>query len=130
MTDARSVLEYIIERHNIDRNRIYLTGISNGGTGVWNFAEAYPDLWAAVAPVSSFRCPDVAAIRHLPAWIFHGSLDEDAPVAPQRELVGKLKQSGCDCQFTEFSNKGHSIFAEIYDSQNLYDWFLTKHRIK
>ena len=122
------VLDYVIKRHRIDPDRVYLTGISNGGSGVWRLAEAYPDRWAAVAPLGSFYQPDVAKVRHIPAWIFHGGMDEKAPVAPVRGLVKGLQRVRADVRYTEVPNKGHTIFTEIYDSKDLYAWFAEKKR--
>ena len=36
---------------NVDEDRIYLTGESMGGWGVWNVAGRHPDIFAAIAPV-------------------------------------------------------------------------------
>lgn len=126
--NAMRVLDYIIKRHRIDPDRVYLTGISNGGSGVWRMAEAYPDRWAAVAPLGSFYRPDVSRVRHIPSWIFHGALDEKAPVEPQRSLVKELKKAGADVRYTEVPDKGHTIFTETYDARDVYDWFATKSR--
>jgi predicted esterase len=125
--DAMKVLEHVIKRHHIDPARVYLTGISAGGSGVWRLAETYPDKWAAVAPVSSFIQPDVQKVRHIPAWIFHGAKDIAAPVERDRDLVQKLKAAQADVRYTEAPDRGHNM-RSVYDSQELYDWFATKTR--
>jgi predicted esterase len=125
--DTMKVLDYVIKRHHIDPARVYLTGISNGGSGVWRLAETYPDRWAAVAPVSSFIQPDVQKVRHIPAWIFHGAKDIAAPVEGDRNLVQKLKAAQADVRYTEAPDRGHNMRG-VYDSQELYDWFATKKR--
>lgn len=121
-------LDYVIRRHRVDPARVYLTGISNGGSGVWQLAEAYPDRWAAVAPISSFIEPDVPRVRHIPAWIFHGAKDDKAPVGPQRKLVQELKEAGADVRYTELPNQGHMIGRELYRSKELYEWFAQKRK--
>jgi predicted esterase len=125
--DAMNVLEHVIKRHNIDPARVYLTGISAGGSGVWHLAEAHPDRWAAVAPVCSFIQPDVQKVRHIPAWIFHGAKDIAAPVELDRDLVQKLKAARADVHYTEAPDKGHNMRG-VYYSRELYDWFATKNR--
>ncbi|MEW6118120.1 MAG: prolyl oligopeptidase family serine peptidase [Nitrospirota bacterium] len=44
-------LENIMSGYRVDQDRIYLTGISMGGYGVWRTAIEYPDRFAAIAPV-------------------------------------------------------------------------------
>ncbi len=50
MLDFLEVLEDVKEYFRIDTNRIYLTGHSMGGHGVWHIGFARPDLFAALAP--------------------------------------------------------------------------------
>lgn len=124
--DAVTVLDYVIRRHRIDPNRVYLTGTSNGGSGVWHMAEAYPDRWAAIAPICSFHRPEVAKVKHLPTWVFHGEKDEESPVSRQRELVRELEAAGCDVRYTELRGKGHLIGQPVYNLTELYEWFRIK----
>ena len=37
------VVQYVIDQYNIDPKRVYVTGISLGAAGAWNYAAAYPD---------------------------------------------------------------------------------------
>ena len=48
--DALEVLDIVKERYNIDENRIYLTGHSMGGHGVWHIGSLFPDRFAAIGP--------------------------------------------------------------------------------
>jgi predicted esterase len=121
--NAMLALDYVVERHHIDPARVYLTGLSSGGDGVWTFAESYPDRWAAVAPVSGFSDPDVQKVRHLPLWIFHGAKDQVAPVERERRLVQRLKKAGADVRYTEVAEGDHVLTWEPYDSGQLFQWF-------
>jgi predicted esterase len=123
---AMMALDYVIAHHRIDPARVYLTGLSTGGSGVWNLAQAYPDKWAAVAPVCSFISPDLEKVRHLPAWIFHGAKDEQAPVDRERYLVQQFKKAGADVRYTEVPNRGHYIWDVAYNPKELYKWLASK----
>jgi len=50
-TDVVRVVEEACRRYTIDRDRIYLYGISMGGSGSWQVGVHYPDLFAALGPV-------------------------------------------------------------------------------
>jgi predicted peptidase len=121
-------LDYVIGRHRIDPSRVYLTGISAGGSGVWELAQAYPAKWAAVAPVCSFISPEVEKVRHLPAWIYHGAKDQQAPVERERYLVQQLQAAGVEVHYTEVPNKGHYIWEEAYNPKTLYKWLAGKRK--
>lgn len=45
------LIQSTIEEHNIDPDRVYLTGLSMGGFGSWALAAEAPEMFAAVAPV-------------------------------------------------------------------------------
>src|SRR5690348_4321094 len=38
-------------KYKVDKERIYLTGLSMGGFGTWNIATKFPSVFAAIAPV-------------------------------------------------------------------------------
>src|SRR4030066_1336392 len=46
-----NLLDEIVNRYNVDTERIYLTGLSMGGYGTWTLAAAYPERFAAIAPI-------------------------------------------------------------------------------
>ena len=44
-------IDYIYEAYPVDQDRVYLTGLSMGGTGTWMLAMADPHRFAAIAPI-------------------------------------------------------------------------------
>ena len=46
------VLNDILQHYNVDRDRIYITGFSNGGTGALYFATLWPHRFAAVVSLT------------------------------------------------------------------------------
>lgn len=48
--DALEVLNLVKQRYRIDESRIYLTGHSMGGHGVWHIGSLFPDQFAAIGP--------------------------------------------------------------------------------
>ena len=72
--------EKIVDEYPVDRDRVYLTGLSMGGFGTWNFAMAFPELFAAIIPIcGGTHMPEyIRRLKRVPVWCFHG--DEDAVV--------------------------------------------------
>ena len=46
-----ALLDHVLEVHRADANRVYLTGLSMGGFGTFNFGLSHPDRFAAIAPI-------------------------------------------------------------------------------
>jgi predicted esterase len=125
---AMKALDHVIRRHHIDPARIYLTGLSVGGSGVWGLAEAYPEKWAALAALSSLYSPDLRKLRPVPVRIYAGGRDEPHLVESQRHLARQLKEANLDVTYTELPDKGHDIWSEVYSSRELFDWFAQKRK--
>jgi predicted peptidase len=47
---AMAILEEVGNSYKTDKKRVYLTGLSMGGSGTWSLAAAHPERWAAIAP--------------------------------------------------------------------------------
>ncbi len=128
-----ALLDEIIEKYRVDEGRIYLTGLSLGGAGTWNFAVRRPDRLAAIAPVCGWARPANAdKIKHIPVWAFHGAKDHKVPVEQSIEMVNALKRAGGDARLTihpislpELTI--HNSWTQTYSNPELYEWFL-KHR--
>jgi predicted esterase len=120
----------------IDSDRIYVTGLSLGGAGVWNFALAYPDVPAAVVSMAGFyyygadivprNICDLAAV---PMWVFHGEQDEIVSIEWEQALVDALDECGGDVQFTIYPDADHAqTFEQGFADPALYTWLLEQHR--
>lgn len=130
ITATAEVLDRVIVRHNIDRDRVHLTGLSIGANGAWRAAVTVPDRWAAIATVSAYARPGADAVRELrlPVWIVHGVIDRQAPVEAEREFVKTLREVGVDAMYDEVADKGHDVWDRAYADAGLYQWFASKRR--
>jgi len=129
-TMVAAFLRKIESKYRIDRDRVYLTGLSLGGIGTWSFAEAHPEMVAAVAPVSGFGDPSqVAKIGKLPVWAFHGSADGNVPLQRDMDTITALELAGGDAKITVFPGLSHfETWPPAFSDMQLYSWMLT-HRI-
>lgn len=120
-------IDKIIDFYKVDKDRVYLTGLSMGGFGTWYMAMAYPDMFAAIAPCCGGGMPWNASVLTMPVWAFHGA--EDTSVLPVYtiDMVEKLKKTNSDVRFSLYDNIGHNIGVKAY-SDDLLSWLLSKKR--
>ncbi|MFN8207298.1 MAG: prolyl oligopeptidase family serine peptidase [Bacteroidales bacterium] len=117
-------------KYRIDTNRVYLTGVSLGGSGTWYIAARYPDKFAAIAPMSGFTSHldfidnHIDKLMNIPIWAFHGKIDQVVPFEETERIIKKLDGKNRDLKFTVEPQVGHWINWLIYPNQELYDWFL------
>lgn len=124
----------IINENNIDTNRIYLTGLSSGGWATWNLALAYPDLFAAIVPISSFvdliPLEGICKIKNLPIQMFHGLLDDVVKVDYAIAVYKELKACNATIKLTIFDDANHDSWTRVYDNKEIYEWMLQQNKIK
>ena len=129
------------EEWKIDGDRIYLTGLSQGGQGTWTLGAAHADTFAAVAPVCGYvRRMDPAELarnlRRMPSWSFHGEDDPIVPVQETRKMHAALReargdQSGSDdpdARLTTYPGVGHESWERAYMDPELPRWLLSRRR--
>ena len=71
------LLEKTLNNYRVDKDRVYITGLSMGGYGTWALATKRPDLFAAAVPICGGGDPSTASLlKNLPIWVFHGARDK------------------------------------------------------
>lgn len=119
----------VVKRYRVDRERVYVTGLSMGGHGTWYLALKYPRRFAAIAPVCGAGNPDAAhKIKHLPTWIFHGERDEVVSCERSREMARALRKCGGKPRLTIYPNVKHDSWTRTYKNPKFYDWLLKQRR--
>lgn len=119
-------LEYILATLPIDKNRVYLTGLSMGGTGTWMLAMAAPDMFAAIAPIcGSGICWNAEAIKDIPVFIYHGDCDDVVPISESINMLSKLNTIGGNAQIKICYGIGHNAWDYAYSEKELADWLLS-----
>jgi predicted esterase len=126
---VNALVEKLCQRFpRIDRNRIYLTGLSMGGKGTWLTLEASPQIYAAAAPFSAVDVrPDLAPqllknIRYL--HIVCGGNDNGFTTGSHRMYEALKPTLGDRVQFTEYPGEGHNVWDHYYPFQSFYETLL------
>jgi predicted esterase len=126
MEDLLSEIEH---KYPVDRDRVYLTGLSMGGFGTWMLAAEHPDWFAAAAPVcGGGEVADAPLLANLPIWVFHGAKDDVVPAERSREMVRALREQRGRVRFTLYPEAKHDSWTQTYEDDALYAWFLQQRR--
>lgn len=124
-----ALVDEALTSYRIDRERVYLTGLSMGGYGTWYLALEQPHRFAAIAPVCGGGNPKQAhKLKNLPVWVFHGARDKVVPLSESEEMVQALKKYGGNVKFTVYPEADHDCWTQTYNNLALYEWFLQHRR--
>ena len=126
------VLTYVLANFRVDQNRIYVTGISRGGTGTWTYTAAYPQKVAAIIPISGRTdLTHACQLKDIPVWTFNG--DGDLVVVPQYSIdisdeINACQPTGRYTPHTTILNaRDHNGWNEVYNGSSgykIYEWLL------
>lgn len=133
-----ALLERVGGERTIDPARVYFTGLSMGGFGVWSLGLRQPERFAALAPIcGGGRISDVeaaartrpAALRTLGAWAFHGARDRVVPPDESERMVAALRRADMtDVRLTVYPDLEHDSWTPTYANPELYAWLLAHRR--
>ncbi len=125
-----ATIRSVQRRYHIDPDRIFLTGMSNGGIGTWIIGMHHAPLFAGIAPMASgldnVLMPFLANLRSTPTYIIHGSKDQVMPVELSRTIAKELTRLGYPFVYREHDREhpmagGHYFPRE--ELPELVTWF-------
>jgi predicted peptidase len=113
----------------IDERRIYVTGQSMGGAGVWNMLTYRPRIFAAAAICcGSQTTEDGTGSIATPLWNFHGDADNTVPVSVSRARIAARRKAGGHPLYTEYAGVDHNVWQWAYTEPELAKWLFAQRR--
>lgn len=119
----------VMDSLHVDKTKVYLTGLSMGGYGTWDWGSLHSEHFAALVPIcGAGTVSRMSRLQHTPVWVFHSADDPTVNVNESRTLVNELKRLGADVQYTEYPDGGHDAWTRAYNTPELYTWLLKQHK--
>jgi predicted esterase len=123
-TQIDQFIEHIKATYRVDASQIFISGISMGGSGVFDYVNAYPQKIKAMVPVSTWPAGNVSNFINVPVWGFMGTSDPSNLV----QFIAELTLLGGTAKFTQYPG-GHvpSVWNAVYSGaygDDIYTWML------
>jgi predicted peptidase len=123
------VVDQMLEASAVDKNRIYITGLSMGGYGTWDALVRRPDLFAAAMPICGGADPNTATkIKHVPIACFHGAKDTVVTPDKSSKMIEALRAAGSKPVYVEYPDVGHDSWTETYATEDNIQWLFDQRR--
>lgn len=136
-----SFLKFALNHYDVDKRRVYLTGVSCGAIGVWDYIAVHGDeLIAAAVPIAGHLVDAFAEagckLGRVPVWAFHGEDDEIVPVDlgvadPIADLKACADPRPTEVRLTTYPGADHDAWSQTYDlsaGHDIYAWLLSHDR--
>lgn len=120
------MVDHISENWGVDRERILLTGLSDGATFALLSGLQESSPFTALAPASGVLHPtnfgngNIGRAAGKRIYLIHGALDWMFPVALARAAAEELDKAGADLTFREIEDLSHTYPRE--ENAKILDW--------
>lgn len=134
-SQIKALIDFAVGEYAVNRDRVYLTGLSCGAIGSWNYAGSFINSQiAAMVPIAgngngAFNNAG-CALGDLPIWAFHGDNDGTVGVSGTTGPINKLlacNPQPRNVQMTIYPGVGHNSWSRTYDlsaGYDIYQWML------
>ena len=126
------LMDQFIENKQVDKQRIYVSGLSMGGMGTFEILYRRPNMFAAATPICGNGSTEFAYLyaNKVSIWIFHGS--DDKVVSPKHSLnmATAIIESGGSPKMTLYENVGHGSWDNAFAEKNYLKWIHSKTKNK
>ncbi len=135
--EVHDFIDYAVDNYNVDPARVYITGLSCGAYGIWEYLGKYAGAVkaAAAVPIAGDGRPgnrsDYCALGATPLWAFTGLLEDT--VDPQGSIEPMTALQACPgvpadhAKLTAYPDRDHNSWDPAYGGANdddIYDWML------
>jgi predicted peptidase len=116
-----------LKEFNVDKDRVYLTGLSMGGYGTWIYGAKHAGTFAALYPIcGGGREDDAKALAKVPIWAFHGEDDRVVKPEESKKMVDAVQAAGGLVKYTEFPKTDHNSWDKAYDDAAALKWLFSQ----
>ncbi len=127
---ALAMVDALRREFAIDEHRIYVTGQSMGGAGVWNMLANRAHFFAAAVICCGGESPDDGTGSiDTPVWNFHGDSDQTVPVSSSRERIAARRKAGGHPLYTEYAGVDHNVWQWAFTEPELVKWVFSQRRV-
>lgn len=132
--DVIRLVRLVSKEYNINPNRIYIHGLSEGGAAVYHIIRRAPWLFSAVMTMSAVNDGGIIfnnlqnEVVSLPIRTFQGGKDEDPTPTETRGYVVNFKNAGLDIKYYLYSHLGHGTWNTAYSEPDFFSWMLSKNK--
>ena len=129
MRILQSLVKYILGNYPVNKDKVYVGGLSMGGMGTYELVRRSPGIFTAAFPICGGANPATAAsMKHVSWWLFHGAKDDIIYPAFSEKMFAAFKKEKINVQFTLYPEANHNSWDATFAEPGLLPWLFAQHR--
>jgi predicted esterase len=132
--DVIKTVRLLVKKYNIDEDRIYIEGISNGGGGTFEALKRASWLFACAVMMSPISDGFVLSqgmeptIAHIPLWIFQGGKDKGPTPFYTENHIKQFRDAGAVVRYNLYPDLGHGTWNTAFKEPDFFSWIRAKNK--
>jgi predicted peptidase len=127
MVMAMHLVQNIFERYPVNKQQVYVMGLSMGGMGTFEIVRRMPNVFAAAVPICGGAHPSTAPkLVKTKWWIFHGLKDDLVDPGFSKKMEAALKKSNASVRATYYPDANHNSWDPAFREPGLLDWLFSQ----
>lgn len=116
------------KKEAVDKNRMYVAGLSMGGMGTFDLITRFPRKFAAAIPIcGGIHEKRLKNIARMPIRIYHGDADQVVSPEHSKNAFIELKANGAqNVELFIFPNVGHDSWTTAFEQEDFLSWMFSK----
>jgi predicted peptidase len=125
----QELIRYTLEAYAVEKNRVYIGGLSMGGMGTYEVVRRMPGVFAAAVAICGGEHPATAKqLKKVDWWIFHGGKDDVVPPQASQQIANALNKEGAKVKFTLYPEANHNSWDPAFAEKDLLPWLFSQKR--
>jgi len=130
MAAVINLMDSLINTNTVDRDRVYVGGLSMGGMGTFEIVKRNPNLFAAAFPICGGGNPKGVKkyAKKVSFWVFHGVKDDVVLHEYSEIMVKAIKKKGGEVKFSLYPEANHNSWDKAFSEPELLTWIFSKNK--
>ncbi|MBW4891249.1 prolyl oligopeptidase family serine peptidase [Mucilaginibacter sp. HMF5004] len=116
-------IDDFLSKPYVDKDRVYVGGLSMGGMGTLELLRRRPNVFAAAFSIcGGDNALNAKSYAQTPLWLFHGEDDTIVPAAHSKDISTAIEKFGGKPKLTLYQNVAHNSWSNAFAEPELLPW--------
>lgn len=127
MEAVMGLIDSITSQNYIDKERIYVGGLSMGTMGTFELLARKPEMFAAAFAICGGADPEVIKSypKNLNIWIFHGEKDNVVSPKFSKIMAREINSAGGNAKLSLYPEANHNSWDPAFAEPYLLPWLFS-----
>ncbi|MFZ4056603.1 MAG: alpha/beta hydrolase-fold protein [Ferruginibacter sp.] len=126
MRALNTLFHHLLKTYKVNRQQIYIGGLSMGGMGTFEMVYRNPGVFAAAFPIcGGANVQTAASMKDVNWWIFHGAKDDVVPSVLSQNMYEALLNNKQTVRFSLYPEANHNSWDNAFSEPNLLSWLFS-----